>query len=359
MDIFVLNQNKELIHVLDTFESFIWTDRFSQYGDFEIYTPASIESVSQLKENYYLIRDDTDHVMIIENKKIESDVENGSKLVVTGRSLESILKRRIVWNQTNLDGYIQGQIKKLLDENIISPTDQKRKIDGFIFEETTDEYIASLQVRAQFTGDEVYSAIKNLCDSVEIGFKVTLNESGQFVFKLYSGKDRSYSQEINPYVVFSPNFENIINSNYLEQTEGSKNIALVGGEGEGNNRRTISVGDSEVSGLNRRELFVDARDISSETEDGKLTNDQYNYLLTQRGLEHLSEYKVQKSFDGQVEATQMYKYGEDFFMGDIVQLENEWSQESRVRVVEFIYSENQSGVESYPTFEILEEKEME
>lgn len=357
MDIFVMNENKELVSVLDTFESFIWTDRFSKYGDFEIYTPATIKSLTELKENYYLIRNNTDHVMIIENRKIESSVEDGQRLTVTGRSLESILSRRIVWSQTTLDGYIQGQIQKLLNENIISPSDPKRKIDGFIFETTDDSYIGSIQVKAQFTGDDLYSVIKSLCDSVNIGFKITLNDVGQFVFKLYSGKNRSYDQEENPYVVFSPNFENIINSNYLTQNEGIRNVALVAGEGEGSNRKTLSIGDSSVSGLNRRELFVDARDISSETEDGTLTTEQYNNLLNQRGLEYLSEFKMIQSFDGQVEATQMYKYGEDFFMGDIVQLENEYGNESKVRVVEFIYSENQSGVESYPTFEILEQKE--
>ncbi len=54
----------------------------------------------------------------------------------------------------------------------------------------------------------------------------------QFVFELYAGFDRSYDQTENPYVIFSPKFENIINSNYIESKASLKTVTLVGGEGE-------------------------------------------------------------------------------------------------------------------------------
>ena len=56
------------------------------------------------------------------------------------------------------------------------------------------------------------------------------------------------------------------------------------------------------------------------------------------------------SFEGQVDATRMYKYGEDFFMGDIVQIANEYDMETKVQIVEVVRSHNQSGTDVYPTF---------
>lgn len=357
MEILTLNQEFETVSIMDTFESLIWTDRYSYAGDFEIYTPANRNIIKALKEDYYLWAEESEHVMIIEDRQIKSDVELGNYFIVTGRSLESILDRRIIWTQTNLDGYIEEEIKRLIDSSIINPLNIHRKIPNFIFEPSDDPYIKELHVMAQFTGVNLLDAVKKLCDSVNIGFKVNLNDQNQFVFKLYSGSDRSYAQDINPFVVFSPNFENIINSNYYESKRLFKNVALVAGEGEGIDRRTVTIGDTSISGLDRREMFVDARDISSTTSSGILTSEQYDYLLTQRGMENMSEAKIIQSFDGQVETTQLYRYGKDFFMGDITQLENEYGMNTRVRVTEFIYSEDKNGVLMYPTFNVIEQEE--
>lgn len=358
MEFLVLNTKFEAVAILDVFESFIWTDQYSKYGDFEIYTSSDRQIIETLKEDFYIWTEDSEHVMIIENRKIITDVEEGNKLLVSGRSLESILDRRIIWNQILLDGYLQEQIKRLLNENVINPSDSNRKISNFIFEKTDDPYISSLKIQMQYTGDNLYEAICKICDSVNIGFKVTLNDNNQFVFKLYFGVDRSYDQETNPYVVFSPNFENIIDSNYYESKAGYKNVGLVAGEGEGSARRTVIVGESESKELSRRELYVDARDILSTTSNGgTISNTAYDNLLRTRGYDRLKENKVIRAFDGQVESTQMYRYGEHYYMGDIVQLENEYGMESKVRVTEFIRSVDKDGINSYPTFEVIEERE--
>ena len=359
MEFLVLNTKFETVAILDVFESFIWTDRYSKCGDFEIYTSSDRQIIETLKEDFYIWTEDSEHVMIIENRKIITDVEEGNKFLVSGRSLESILDRRIIWNQILLDGDFQTQIKRLLTENVINPSDSNRKISNFIFEETEDPYILSLKVQMQYTGDNLYEAICKLCSTVSIGFKITLNDDNQFVFKLYSGTDRSYDQETNPYVVFSPSFENIIDSNYYESKAGYKNVGLVAGEGEGSARRTVVVGKSTSKELSRRELYVDARDISSTTENGgSISTSAYDNLLRQRGDERLNENKIVQAFDGQVESTQMYRYGEHFFMGDITQLENEYGMESKVRVTEFIRSVDKDGIDSYPTFEVIEEREV-
>ena len=359
MEFLVLNTKFEAVTILDVFESFIWTDRYSKCGDFEIYTSSDRQTIAALKEDFYIWTEDSEHIMIIENRKIITDVEEGNKLLVSGRSLESILDRRIVWNQILLDGYFQTQIKRLLTENVINPSDSNRKISNFIFEETDDPYILSLKVQVQYTGDNLYEAICKLCESVSIGFKITLNNNNQFVFKLYYGEDRSYDQETNPYVVFSPSFENIINSNYYESKAGYKNVGLVAGEGEASDRRTVVVGESTSKELSRRELYVDARDISSTASNGdSISTSAYDDLLRQRGNERLNENKIVQAFDGQVETSQMYRYGEHYFMGDITQLENEYGMESKVRVTEFIRSVDKYGIDSYPTFEVIEEREV-
>lgn len=355
MDLYVLNESLETVDVIDSFKSLIWIERYSEYGDFELYLNANKDNIRKLKMNYYLWRQDSTYLMIIEEIKTEADAENGNYLTVSGRSLESLLLRRICWSTVVLDGYLPGQVKKIFDQNIISPTDPKRKFPNFIYEIPSDERITNLKIQMQFTGETVYDAIKKICDKFKFGFRILLNNQNKFAFQIYMGIDRSYAQNKNPYVVFSPNFDNIINSEYYHSTLNVSNLALVAGEGEGSDRKTLVVGNTENSGFYRRELYVDARDLSETDSDGnQLGTDAYNALLSQRGNEKLSEYKEEKRFDDQVETTQMYRYGEHFFMGDIVQIENEYNMEAKTRIIEYVRSESDSGIESYPTFEILE-----
>ena len=482
-DIFVLDKNLDAITVIDTYDSMIWTDRYQECGDFELYLPMSKELANYIKQDYYLWSQHSEHVMIIEKLQISSDAENGDTITVTGRSLESLLDRRIVWGLKILSGNFQEGVQTLLNENVISPSKPERKIDNFIFEASDDPAITGLTIETQYTGDNLYDVITKLCAERGIGFKVTLNDQKQFVFKLYAGEDRSYDQTKNPYVVFSPSFDNIITSDYTETKAGLKNVTLVGGEGEGSARRYTAVGN--ISGLNRRETFTDARDISSENDEDmtpsfvftqypsevynattgafvtdtmfnscmvdvsefagrtirisipqytnaeaaasgyatilvnsskqyistlqawekydetasrgtltdyefllpedvqyiytsmysqaaidanvyygevddfecqsiKLSNDEYIAQLRQRGKETLAENKEVVSFEGQAETTIMFKYGKDFFQGDIVQVADEYGHETKSRVLEVITSVNEEGYSTYPTFATID-----
>jgi hypothetical protein len=362
MDILLLNEKLETISAVDAFESFIWTDRYNAYGDFELYLPVSKDVVDQYQVGYFLYNSNSEHVMIIEDREIETSTENGNHLKVIGRSLESILSRRIVWDQISLSGYIDGQVEKLLNANIITPTISERKIENFIYEHSTDEDVTSVKVDNQFTGDNLYDVMKKLCETSSLGFKVTLSDKGVFVFSLYAGKDHSYAQEKNPWVVFSPEFDNLSGSNYVETNSSASNIALVAGEDQNSSRRTVIVGDTVISGMDRKELYVDARDIQSETynDDGSsttLTDAEYTAKLKQRGNEKLTEAKDVKSFEGSAETTNMFIYGEDFSLGDICQIENEYGMQERVRITEFIQSIDSNGTKTYPTFEVVSDDE--
>lgn len=374
MYIEVFNTNFERVSICDNYESLIWTDRYNEPGDFELYFPMKKELLDIYVPDYYLVATphgidgirDSEYTMIIEDLKITTDLDGGNHLIVTGRSLESILCRRIVWKQTTVSGNFQNAVKKLIEQNVTGNTKTdigKRKIPNFVFQASEDTRITSLKIdETQYTGDVLYDAIKALCDVHDVGFSLKKNDQNQFIFNLYIGVDRSYKQTDNTYVVFSPAFDNIISSDYTENKSKYCNVTLVAGEGEGNERKTVVVGDTNAEGLDRRELFTDARDISSkiENEEGEsetMSDKEYNEALTNRGKEKLKEVEIEKTFDGQVEAIQLYRYGEHFFMGDFCQLENEYGKQSRVKVIEYIHSESTNGLEEYPTFKVVEEEE--
>jgi hypothetical protein len=348
MEFLVLDTNFNHITVVDNYESVIWTDRYDAYGDFELYFLMDLKLLEIFKIDYYLYNKDSEHCMIIEDLKIETDSEDGDHLIVTGRSLESILERRILWGQNIFNGKLQTAIKKMLNDSIIEPSVADRKISNFIFIESTDTNITSLKIDNQYTGDNLYTVINGLCEENNLGFKVVLTDENKFAFTLYKGVNRSYSQNENPYVVFSPNFENLINTSYFTSKVDYKNVTLVAGEGEGAARKTATVGSG--AGLDRRELYTDARDVSSNVEGGTLSDDEYMALLEARGKKKLAECTASTSFEGEIEATRVFEYGKDVFMGDIVQIVNEYGIESSAYISELIFSNDDSGLSVYPTF---------
>lgn len=356
MELIVMNPDLVKTAVIDVIDSMIWTDRYFSAGDFEIFTPINQSMIAALQEDYYLTMKDSEHTMVIESINLRTDIEEGNKLVVTGRSLESILDRRIVWQQTVLSGSLQNGIRQLLEENAINPDDPDRRISRLIFEESDDPNVSNLSVDAQFTGDSLYDAIQKLCEANNIGFKITISTDGSFIFKLYAGADRSFNQITNAFVSFSPNLDNLSNSNYFHSKKPYKTVTLVAGEGEGSDRLTATVvlPDGGGSDLNRREKFTDARDVSTLVNGETLPPETYYTLLYQRGLISLVESLPISSFDGKIDASRVYVYGRDFFMGDIVQVENEYGLKGKSRVVELIFSEDLSGRDIYPTFQSVE-----
>lgn len=357
MELVIYNTDFIIVGVVDVFKSFIWTDRYNKCGDFEFYTNVSTELLNLFKQDYYIQIKESDHTMIVSNIEIETNIEEGNYLKVTGNSLEYILKRRYIYPQTSFTGSLQDSVESMLNSTIISPDDPKRRIPNFIFEASDDPAITALSIDAQYTGDDLYTVICNLCEKNKIGFKIILDDAFNFVFSLYAGANRSYTQSANPFVVFSPEFENIIDSNYLYSSVDYCNVVLVAGEGEDASRKTLLVGDTDSEGLWRRELFTDARDLSSSQDDQQLTSEQYNELLRTRGLEKLEENKIDQTFEGKTETSKLFVYGEDFFLGDIVQLVNDYGLEYSSRIVEIVFSEDLEGYSVFPSFEILNDTE--
>ena len=95
MELLVLDTELKELEILDSFESLIWTDRYCESGDFETYHKVDERLFNILQPGYYIWNNKTEHVMIIENRKIETDAENGDHMIITGRSLESLLTRRV------------------------------------------------------------------------------------------------------------------------------------------------------------------------------------------------------------------------------------------------------------------------
>lgn len=357
-DLYVLNGSLEVTNVLDSFGSLIWTERYNAYGDFEITAPMSGKLYNMLAPDNYLHLRSSENLMIVEQAIIKTDIEKGDQLIVRGRSLESILERRIIWDQTILSGGLQTQIQTILVNAFISPTDPARAVANFEMELSTDLNILALLLDFQGRGKSVYNAIQDICKKEHLGFKVSLAPNNKLRFKLYFGVDRSANQFVNPRVTFSRKFDNLVSSDHEFNKSTLKTIALTLGAGEDPDRQeaTAFPDAGGGSGLTRREMFVDASSISSKDETGTpIPTADYIAQLGQRGSEELTKHGVTNIFEAEILYQIGFTLGADYFLGDIVQIEDEYNNKKNVRVGEIIRSHNATGSSVYPTLENIEE----
>lgn len=102
------------------------------------------------------------------------------------------------------------------------------------------------------------------------------------------------------------------------------------------------------------ELLRDGREISSNTNSGTLTTDEYNALLAETGNEALAKAMATESFNGSIEPNTNYIFGKDYFLGDIVNIKNEYGISAKVRIIEVIESWDENGYSCIPTFDAEE-----
>lgn len=344
MDLYILDKSFNPIGVIDTASSVIWAERYYDAGDFEIYIKAEKKYIELLQQENYVTRLDSEMVGIIERVQLNIDVENGDYLTVSGRDLKSILDRRIIWNQTNLSGKAEMILRQLINENVINPSIAARKIPGVKLGEVKG-FTDTLELQA--TGEDLLTKVIELCKAAEIGWRTFIDEEGSIVIDFYRGENRSYSQEDNPYVVFSPEFDNLLSTETSQDITTLKNAALVAGEGEGTARKTVTIGTA--SGMDRREMFIEATDISSN--DGEISSSQYLALLRDRGRELLAAAVKTLGISGAAETTLTYKLNEDYFLGDTVAVTNEYGISANTKILEIIESEDATGYNVIPTFE--------
>jgi hypothetical protein len=197
--------------------------------------------------------------------------------------------------------------------------------------------------------DTLYNALKGLGDAYGIGFRLLRNfDTSQLYFDLYTGSDRTTGQTVLPPVVFSPNLDNLQNTNELTAIDQAKNVAYVFSD---QGYLTVYPQDvsSTISGFDRNVMLVQA-----DTLDGTPTTDEINAYLTQKGREALTNAIVYFGFDGEISQNSSYKYGTDYRLGDMVELQNIDGVANNMRVTEQIFVSDTEGERSYPTLTLYQ-----
>jgi len=134
---------------------------------------------------------------------------------------------------------------------------------------------------------------------------------------IFAGSDKSSEISLSTDLGF------LTDSEYQWDSTDYCNTALIAGEGEGADRAKAYIIPSKTK-RNRRELYVDARDLqkTSASTQTPMSDEEYIEALIQRGQKKLLDYPLYESYNCSLQLTgeEGYIFGEDYDLGDTITL---------------------------------------
>jgi len=360
MELYILDSNLLRTEVVESYASLIWTERYQGYGDFQLDIDPVLADTPLTQQDTMLAIDKSDRVMYIDSVENKFQEDGTRLLIVKGKSLEAKLQERpngypansntplVFGNGTSqTPGTIaRNLITSILRTNASFVNDQMPFLQADSYSATGRIAEASDTPIIQSSVGDLYSTIKSICETYRLGFRIRrpLDDS-KLYFDIYTGYDRTSGQATLPAVVFSTQLDNLTDTTELITGENYKNIAYVFAL----NGSLLVYGDnadSNTAGFNRKVLVVDANDIA-DAAGSTLTA-----KMTQRGKEALAAARIAMGFDGQIPQNGSYKYGTDYFLGDLVEKRSDTGIITQMRVTEQIFTSDHEGEKSYPTLVI-------
>lgn len=349
MGLFKLNPSTFLeSDVIEGWSSLIWTERYTDAGDFTLITPDIEKTRALIPEGSLLAIDGSREVMSVENSEIKKTEGKGEILTVTGRTFETILEARAVLNGVAPVTFIRtGATAALLLIQLNAITGASNSSD-VIPNVTAGVTIGATLPSESYRFDQqsdVYSKMIEILRGDNLGIKnVRPLTSGALDIRIYDGKDRTSDNTAgNTKVILDYTRGDLVEGSYLFTNKDYRNIAYV--NSPIGFRVVAAPGVSTaISGYARRVLHVDASDLTDPGSDTVAT------ALNKRGKVELAAHNKRAFLDGKMSLSAKYKYGTDYNLGDKLTAKGRYKILQDMFVTEYIRSWAESGeFTSYPT----------
>lgn len=339
----VLNENFKKLDMVRKYTFYQYSDKCRDIGTFELRVPVVKETkwlVDRQKTRYVLF--DNRVLGKIQRIAYSSDSENEREIILSGNLALYILKKRVIRGTVTFKGQSYKYIETLISSFVGNP-DYPGMINVSVqFDDEERLKKVCSVVDRQATGGYVWDEISEVCEIDKLSVEliptvvpeqsidgVRTNISG-WTFIISAGVERTRkNEEGNVPVVFSQKMSNISGVDYNRDSRDFTGLAILAGEGEGEQRKWFSVsreGLENKTGWDVEELWIDARDLQSEVAgEDALTEEEYEELIKARAKEKLAENDVKESYASTLVTAlnKQYTFGKDYRKADFVTVDDE------------------------------------
>jgi hypothetical protein len=373
MEVYILDSSFRRTEVVEQFESFIWTERWADQGEFSLDIDPSFPDSTLFEKGKYIACDKSDRMMVVTTVENALADDGTRKLKVTGASFESIMEERAnFYDMFTLAGSTVTDNPPISKTWGNGTTDKPMALVRTIFNAAcvTNSIVASDIIPQMQSGDyysktgmiaeptntpviqsqidSLWNTIKTICDTYRMGFRIVRIEdvvptnAAKLYFEVYTGFDRTAGQTALAAIVFSNQMDNLTDTSELSSISGYKNMAYVVAP---HGTRLVVSADlvGTPTGNDRKVLLVDANDIDDAA--GATLQSK----LEQRGQQELAKTRVIVGFDGKIPIRSGLMYGTDYKLGDLVEQRSDSGARRVMRVTEQIFISDAQGERNYPT----------
>lgn len=341
------------VGIIESFKSVIWNNQWYGQGEMQIVLPATKENIQLCEVGNFICRDKDipnfsymryNNAMAIQEVIYRENDSEGATIQVNGRLLKSyILGKRVVEAPTLLSGKVDAQLRSVINTNL-SSVGSARQITDFGFVSSN----ININIDIQVEGESLAELCERVTRDTRIGWYMYARDTG-FRLGFKEGTDRTSNSETP--VIFSKRFDNLLSVEFDMNFLDYHNTILVQGEaGNGfNGRIWTQTGSTEYSDLDRDEMYLDSG-ASWEDDSGTHTVQEYKNILTGLGKRDLNAIELY-SFTAEVIPDGIFKLGEDYDLGDVVEIETEVGITATARITEIIEAVDEQGESTVLTFE--------
>lgn len=344
MEIYVFDRDLNLLGLLEGFFNLRWVRRYGKRGEFELHCGLTQETLTLLQRGNIVWKSDDLEAGCIEYCNITLNSVRDEVLIVKGKFLTGYLDRRIIWGTERISKIAEKVMRDLVYRHAVAPVNNDRAVPLLQLGALKD--LGQL-IDKQANYSNLLEVIEGIAAASGLGIRMIFDGAAKAInFDVYEGSDRTAGQSANAPAIFSQEYENVLEQEYVGSLNNYRNVALVGGVGEGSERALVTVGGGV--GLDRFEVFADQRSL---TQDEGVTGEEYAALLAQKGFEVLAENVEIQAFESKVNLNSNLTYKMDFDLGDIVTcVSASWGLtiDTRITEIEEIYEEK--GFEVNVTF---------
>lgn len=380
-DVLVYDDNWELQTVVDNYESLVWTDKAKECGDFELYMYYDPDLWKTIKLGSFLRIQDSEHTMMVNKRDLKDTFEDAPRMIFTGKSMEYITSRRVVYKQIDVTGRPGDIVNKLLDENCIDgpflnqfapdPTNPNKKYRGItgLYRDGSNwrQELGDNQISQQYLGQNIYEAVSELVktySSPMCYIFVHHTDDNKWRWRLGTGVDHSWNQGTNEWITFSSDFNNLKSSEYVQDNEKYANAFYVTGAdpGDGKPRMTIPIERSMkdvshggfISGMNRVEKWIDGSNVKLKDDNNHdVPMQTYMSELQAYGYSSMREYVTETSFTGDVDPNVQWAYMRDYHIGDLVNVGDGMGNGAMCAIDGMTITADRNGIVIVPDFKAV------
>lgn len=333
MEIYILDRNLNIVGVISTYDSILWTEKVHEPGNIKAVFVFTEKMNRILQRGYLLYKTDELQPAVITRKTLKLNKYGQQTITIQGYMVTRYFRQRIIWKKMIMKGTPEQLMRQMVQEQIIAPEDETRKIP--LIELGDLQNFDMDEVEKQITYDNLQEALTDMSKTTELGYRLRLDYARKkLVFEVYRGTNRTQGTE-HP-CIFTRKFKNVFTQEYNEDEGNYKNVCLVGGPGEDTDRVLVTVGSG--AGLDRYEMFYNASGYSEDGITAAVLQDQ----LRQKGLEKMSAYYIAKAFEVKINKEKAMK----FDLGDYVTCKDtQWgiTVDTQVKVIQKGYSKTEAS----------------